>query len=58
MDWGSGEVQKPLNQKVGKSSKAVDFVSRFVLLINFKFKIYTFSDYYESQYKIKNFKKL
>jgi hypothetical protein len=47
-----------LNQKVGlKFFRVVDFVSRFVLLIKFKFKIYTFNNYYESRYKINGSKK-
>jgi hypothetical protein len=49
----AGELQKPLNQKVcSNSSEAVDFVLRFVLLINSKFKIHTFNNYYKSQCKI------
>jgi hypothetical protein len=40
------EVQNPLNQKFGlKSLRAVDFASRFVLLIKSKFKIRTFNNY-------------
>jgi hypothetical protein len=39
-----GEVQNPLNQKVGsKSSRAVDFASRLVMIIesiNFELRIY------------------
>jgi hypothetical protein len=44
----------PLNKGGGggsKSLRAVDFVSRFVLLIKFKFKI-IFNSYYESRCKI------
>jgi hypothetical protein len=37
-------VQNPLNQKLGsKPLRAVDFASRFVLSIKFKFKIRTFN---------------
>jgi hypothetical protein len=44
-----GEVQSPLNQKLSsKSLRAVDFASRFILSIKFKFKIHTFNSYYES----------
>jgi hypothetical protein len=51
--FGRGEVQSTLNQKVGsKSSRTVDFVSRFIFLIKFKFKIRTFNNHYESRYKI------
>jgi hypothetical protein len=33
----AGEVQRALNQKVGsKPSRAIDFASRFVLLINIR----------------------
>jgi hypothetical protein len=47
------EVQSPLNQKLSsKSLRAIDFASRFVLLIKSKFKIHTFNSYYESRYKI------
>jgi hypothetical protein len=50
---GSGEIQNSLKQKIGlESSRAVDFTLRFVLLINFKFKIHTFNNHYESQCKI------
>jgi hypothetical protein len=46
---GDGEVQRALNQKVGsKSSETVDFISRFILLIDSKFKIHTFNNHYES----------
>jgi hypothetical protein len=56
---GMGEVQSTLNQKLGsKSSRTVNFVSRFVFLIKFKFKIHTFNNHYESQYKINDSKKL
>jgi hypothetical protein len=42
-------------KKVGsKSYGTVDFVSRFIFLINSKFKIHTFNNYYESQCKINN----
>jgi hypothetical protein len=48
-----GEVQSSLNQKLGsKLLRAVDFASRFILLIKSKFKIHTFNSYYESRCKI------
>jgi hypothetical protein len=51
--WRRGRYKRLLNQKVGsKPSEAVDFASRFVFLINCKFKIRTFNNYYESRYKI------
>jgi hypothetical protein len=44
-----GEVQRVLNQKVGsKFFEPVDFASRFIFLINSKFKIHTFNNNYES----------
>jgi hypothetical protein len=45
-----GEVQSILNQKISsKSSRTIDFISRFVLLIKSKFKIRTFNNHYESR---------
>jgi hypothetical protein len=56
---GGGEVQSPLNQNLGsKPLKAVDFASRFVLLIKSKFKIHTFNSYYESRCKINGSQRL
>jgi hypothetical protein len=54
-----GEVQSPLNQKLGlKILRAVDFALRFVLLIKSKFTIRIFNNYYESRYKINGFQSL
>jgi hypothetical protein len=52
------EIQRPLNQKLSsKPSEIVDFALRFVLLINFKFEIHIFSNYYESRCKINGSRK-
>jgi hypothetical protein len=54
----SREVQIPLNQEVGsKPSRAVDFASRFIIIIesmNLEFRIYW---KYESRYKINGSRK-
>jgi hypothetical protein len=48
-----GEVQISLNKILSsKPFRFVNFASRFVLLIKFKFKIRTFNNYYESRCKI------
>jgi hypothetical protein len=50
--------QSNLNQKISsKPSRTVDFALRFVLLTKSKFKIHTFNNHYESQYKINGYKK-
>jgi hypothetical protein len=56
---GGGEVQSLLNQKLSsKHLRAVDFASRFVLSIKFKFKIHTFDNYYKSRCKINGSQRL
>jgi hypothetical protein len=48
-----------LNKKVGsKSFVAVDFALKFIFLINLKFKIHIFYNYYEFQCKINNLREL
>jgi hypothetical protein len=57
--WEMEEAQSTLNQKNNlKSFKTVDFASRFILFIKFKFKIRTFNNHYEFKCKINDSKGL
>jgi hypothetical protein len=52
---GSGGTFEP---KIDlKFFRIINFASRFILLIKFKFKIYIFNNHYESRYKINGYKK-